>query len=747
MAPVAQEAVTWAWMCIPRGLSGNKLKLTVMVMFKQDSFSPEGPFGGHQNWTGFIAQQLKGFNVSLNGTSIRVPLTAQQRQALDSTLWTRFFHLAIRQKDARSGYAQLKQAMGKQLYRAPTTEFVRTTLSIGKALTALHLASGLDGRDALANGSPATQPTIGQLFRKTMKQSRVLDASQMKYLQEGYASLANIFLPPKAPLQHRLAAYKALEKAPRGLAENLVDKVVEASRPAPPAPSAARSEHAALSPVSVAIAQSKTAPTLTSEAVYSLVQGLQRMQFDKAVAPHAMEFQHNWARLATIHMLSSHPFVPSATTAVSLDELHKSAANRLSMLNTESGVLSKVGMLFDLDVTVPPVVIRDGTPVSVKPDWKSAPHDDDPVVTVMGSSGFPLPKAIAFPGVGASEKAMHDPFSYDGYLRLGAVDENGAPQFMLSDFRFDEAFLQMQQAAQADRNACPEVSPGANDTVLPTVTINEIRSHDLTLHWTLRSKFATAQEANSAKELYLDDLVMGVRPWLGRVDKYRKVNWYKLCRREVRYALVNGPRFADDIARDDAFVPLVGSDQRSENTATVSDAFVHWNGWGIGLSLPGMAPMKDSPFGKSEHAIPRSLPPFRFGDEILLGASLVLRDGSSLHSDQDAISKFGATADNNLRGLLIGAYGSKQPFRLRRWERLTAPVVLLADDLPTPEWWPSESAHRIVVATAFGKHRDSRPLSRRIVVPARENDMFHTWKHGVFDNTSPQSTAFAAWRR
>jgi hypothetical protein len=749
MAAVVQDAVQWAWLCIPKGLSGNKLKLAVMVTFKQDSFSPDGPFGSHHNWTGYVAQQLKGFNVSLNGTSIPVALTAQQRQALDSALWSRFFHLAIRQKDAQRGYVRLKEATRQQLYRAPTTEFVRTTLSIGKALAALQLDSGLDGRDALANGSPATRPTIGQLFRSTSKQSRVLDASQMDYLQAGYASLAGIFLPPKAPLQNRLAAQEALEemleKAPKAWGENLVDKVVRASRPAPPAPSAACSGHSASSPVSVAIADSKTAPTLTSKAVYSLAQGLQRMQFglNKAVAPHAKEFKHDWARLAAMHMLCSHPFVPTAAAAVSLDELHKSAANRLSMLNTETGLLSKVGMLFDLDVDVSTVLIRDGTPISVTPNWRSAPHDDQPLVTVMGRSGFPLPKAIAFPGVGAREKALHYPFSYDGYLRLDAIDENDAPQFMLSDFRFDDAFLQMQQAAQADRNACPEVSPGANDTSLPAVTINEIRSHDLTLHWTLRGEFVAAQEANSVKEFYLDDLVMGVRPWLGRVDQQRKVNWYKLCRREVRYALVNGPRRPEDIARDDAFVPLVGFDQRSENTATVSDAFVYWNGWGIGLPLPGMAPMKDSPFGKTEHAVPHTLPPFRFGDEILLGASLVLRDGSSLHSDQDAMTKFGATADNNLRGLLVGTHGTKQPFRLRRWERLTAPVALLEDDLPAPEWWPAESAHRIVVATAFRKHRDSRPLSKRIVVPARENDMFHTWKHGVFDNISPQSTAFA----
>lgn len=757
----AAASIEMTWMAIPKGVATRTdggtarqvLLLTVLPIFKQSTFSARGPFGSSphcDNWAAFVKQELASFTVRVqprggrDAIPLDVALPQRARDAISRTLWDKFFEHTT-PAARHGGQKTMGAASTKLVLREQSSAFARAAQEITSHVMSAQLLHLVDKAEAQKlNAAPAGMASfsIDQLFPSAGRRTAIkgVKAQWREDLQNGYGELADIYLPPKPSLAARLGDDTKLVKALSGWsgaeAEYLGVLIASCRPPAPP---------------SIEAAGKPKVPVLSSRATMSIIEDLHALQVPEpdlhanplVAAARKEGFAHRWSKLATRHMVTAVPYTADPTVSLrATADHHESEQNRLAMLMAEPGILSAIGMLFDLEVEIAP--LTQASEVSVEPKWHTTMVAMPISRTVMGTNGLPVPRATATRGLSAAALSARSVFDERGFMKLGMLDSAGEPQFMLSDFRYDEAFMQLQNAAQADRNQRPDCSPGANLALLPEASLNETRSHDLVLHWSKRPDMAVAQRDSGGELLYLDDLVAGIRPQLGLVCQ-GNIRWFDLTARTVSYAVLPSTRSALDLARDDGFVPLVSFDKRTKSAATVPELLCAWNGWGIGLPLPSRASPLTSPFGKREIALPRSLPPFRFGEQVCMAARLVLRDGSSPQSAARAIAAYGTTWAGRAPSLIVGARDgdTPTPFRLLRWERLKAPVILLDGPMPAAQWWPAESSTNIVVATAFNRARGAKRRSRRYIACDKEPDMFATWKHGMFDaKVEPDCSAF-----
>lgn len=752
------DPITISWTAIPKGVftrskgSGTvqMLAVTAMAVFRQQTFSDRGPFdaaGAVQNWPEWVKKNLRAFDVSIAVDGGAPPLRIEHElpqavlDTISADLWDTFFADVTR--PSRDLHNKFSAKAAPITLRDPTTAFARGAQDIVAHLVTHQLTQLVPQTGAMSGQAPAKSTTIDSLFPRAEDYAVISDApeSWQRTLRIEYAALANIFLPSKPTLSELTAAHASLDQSMLSSAEQELLKNIEA---------AYRPKY--VTSVGGTSDESWDTTVFSANARDQLLQSV--YQLNAAKVPDISLFyawdgakksgDRGWSKLAVAQLVTGLPYQRDMTILASDADRYNSAQNRLAMLMAEPGVLGSIGMLFDFEIEVP--ALAQESRISVQPQWRSVAGFCDSIeACVMGPKGTPLPRAEATATISAKldarSQAMRGVFDARGYLQLGAVDSKSQPQFMLSDFRIDEALMTLQSGAQSDRNRMPEYSPGANRFILPPVEIGEIHSHDLVLHWNMRPDFALAQRSRTTAPVFLDDLVVGIRPHLGRLCGDR-IDWFDLTSRTITYADLKWARSQADQARDAGFSLLMQSDKRDQSSSSVSEALCHWNGWAIGSRQPNT--VTGSVLGKEETVTPGSLPPFRFGDQVYMGARLVLRDGSSLQTAQQAAAEFGHSHSGRDPLLSVGSHasGKQEPFRLLRWERLKAPQVLLAGKLGPPEWWPAERATRMVVATSQQQGRSDHRHSRRFIVPGKEEDMYSTWKNGMFERVEPKESAF-----
>lgn len=718
------------WLCIPKGAVGDRLRLTVMPVFDQKTFEARGPFNKaktYDNWAKWVQECLETLTVTIAGTPLKpVSMHEITRGTIDHELWGEFFHKAPSRKAVKPHIS----ASGTSLQiKDATSAYAKASQSMIRHLIALHVGERTaDSRRSVAlHGSVP----IDKLFATPDEVKSITpDTTNWKsYFRNGYSQLSKIFLPVKPTLEQRREATRkreAINVSGNDCISAFHKRLREAYQ---------SEQQDTKHDDKKQDARGTDHPILSAGASaafnYSVGQKLRIRSGPEvyADAVSAGRLDHPWAELAVDHLISTVPFLPGKTS-LSDSGSDKSEDNRLAMLLAEPGLLSKFGLLFDLEIAMPR--LAGVSSVSVSAQWREPPAFV-PVEskTAISPQGSPVPRTA-------------DTFGMDGLLRLGAKG-----QFALTDFRFDECFRQLQNMAQADKNNLPEHSPGANRQLLPGLQFPQIFSHDLMLHWTKRPHAAVAQMEEVKKDLYLEDLAIGIRPMLGHIAGARDneaVTWYDLTAKTVTYGVLkNATRSKDDVARDASYAPLFTHDKRDADASSVSEILCSWNGWTLGLGMPGV-PAKPSLLEKVEKPLDkkhRQLP-LRYGASVCMAARLVLRDGSCLNSFEDTGKllgiQWGGVASS---GNVVAAHdkdGSVVPFCLYRWERLTAPVVLHDARIPTAHWWPAESVTRIVVASSHDTRTDCRERSSRYVVPEKSPDMFATWKHGVFDTVKPSES-------
>jgi hypothetical protein len=720
------EPIIVRWLVLPKGYSAGKLDVTVMPVIDASSFDAKF------NWSSWIKESLSGFTVTIDSVPYEVDEVELRRKIMqiEDQLWDVFFDDCPPRAQSAE---QFKAASAKrQVFRDTTSDFAKVTQEITTTLIALHFKQT---NSSLAGYRPVMPGVrIDKLF--PTKQSYAIHSHSGPPTWESdfhnrYEAVANIFLPVKPSLaQQRDAQIKhnsiKLTPGTENTSLSFRQKLEDAYVP--------RKSHD-----KAGFTNSSPEPVFTLEASNRFDDVLKELKLGGKDVSTSTAGDHSekrrfkdWAKLAIGHMTTTMPYIPLDTsqTQNTSDHPQHSQQNRLAMLLAESGILSRLGLVFDFSIF--PTTIKDQARISVCPKWAgpAACLDEHPK-TVITASGFPAGRSNVY-----DER---------GFLKLGLVDKD-EPQFFLTDFRFDEAFRQIQNSAQTARNLLPEFSPGSNAALLPVMEFSQINSHDLALHWRKRPDTACEQETPNVSDIYLDDLVIGIRPLLAHVGSNENLAWFDICAKSVTYGILqNKERLPDDIARDDSYIPLVTFDRRHEDVWSVAEMMFTWNGWGLGLKLPGEC-RKKSRLDKNETIKHKScFLPFRYGTSVGMAARLVLRDGSCLLPAKHVSNYLGTSWAMAVKSeRVVGAHsrGKIVPFRLLRWERLSAPLILHDGKVTTSKWWPDESASRVVIASSLEDGVPSHLRSCRYIVPDKIADMYSTWKHGMFDNREPRTSAF-----
>ena len=738
----SQGRIELDWIVLPKGIrrgpnsrkANGRLHFTVMALFRQKTFDPHVKIEG-KTWTAWVKKNLQGFELSLSTTPtpVTVLLTENDRNRLQTGLWELFFK--------GCGIAKASGAWEKAVTRAiePIRDCTANTAWImhdmAMNIIALHLSDS--NKIWVGSAIAGTKPMrVQDMFRAPVKEAAALDAgvnSWKNQVREGYHQLASFYLPPKPSFKQRFDAERARFSS-KGLSKNevFIKELIGEMNAHPDA-----------SPT-----------TLSAEAVTTLRERLASKCTDdfivarpKPVIPNAApSFTHKWACAMADHVIGTKAYSPDKDAVAHnsseiFDHPDNSMQNRLAMLMSEPGLLGPLGLVFDLEMDVED--LSDDTRIAATAKWAERSdiindNESPQRHTVMTSYGLAKP---------SNRDSI---FDSKGYLKLGQHDGKGEPLFMLSDFCFDEGFRKYQIAAQADRNQLPEISPGSSLNEMPFFEFPDIKSDDLTLHWKGRhSAEAKSQEPRSDLNIYLDDLVIGIRPYWGQVSTSHgnRITWLALTAKRVEYDVLDGEsRDPRDIAKDFSIVNLISRDKRSGETDSVSDTLFKYSGWGLGVPLPGSEVYTNRLLKKRELFFPKSYPPHRIGNTVCLAAALVLRDGSST-TPQNVDDDLGSIWDERAKELIVGSHEGNypkdpwKPFKLLRWERLKAPVVL--HDKPPPHgWWPTETATRIVLASSAERGFGSHHRSSRFVVPDKEPDPYMVWKHGKFDVVPPSASAF-----
>jgi len=701
------------WIAIPKGVvprhdSRNLLRVSVMPIIAPDSLVQGA--ASLPNWPQLMKDALAGVQVSVGSEQKTIAVDTRH---LRPDIWDAAFA-------GRKGRPVTREPRALKRIADRTSETARTVLDATGALVALHVHA----RDAAGAGS-LKRVSITDLFtHEHAPGAPTKSASGLGWgerLRSSYSELADIFLPPK-PGFAALRAASERSIAPQGM-EDVVDAVARIF-----GPDKISTSRAVGQPVFSAMGRSQL-----GEAVASLeirpVHGVARTASQSLT----------WSKAAVRHMASTVAYIPQggedpeAKMAQRTQEQMSSEPNTLAALQAETGLLGVLGLVFDVEVDVAAANL-DGQTVTATGVWRSnSGFSSSSLRTRMNASGYPK---------------SNDPLlTENGFLRMGTKDSNGEPDFMLTDFRFDEGLRDLQRAAQADRNNLPRYSPAASEIAAPPQAFQQMHSHELTVHWRSRPDRSARGDNADAGDLFLEDLVVGARPLIGQVGASKEVRWFDIAAKKVHYEkFAHLHRTAADLQRDAAFAPLVSFDKRTEQTCSVSEAFMSWNGWGYGVALPGSKPSVR--FEKTERP-EDPLPLFSFGTQVFVAAKTVLRDGSSLPDAAEIAHQLGRHVDSVTPDFVLGAASARapKPFTLSRWERLGAPTVLHDHEPPRDGWWPKESATRIVVASAEREGLRGRHESVRVVVPAQMSNMHSTWRHGVFERVSPRHSAYASHAR
>lgn len=702
------------WLAIPKGVvtrtrsgqPGRHLRITVMPVIDQAALIASGE--ALPNWPQRILDELLHIEVQVDTLKQTI---AFDRAYLRPDVWEKIF---AGRKGRGTGSKNARQLSH---IANPTSEYSKAATHAMAALIAMRLHQQEAERSPVAiRGVPLTQLFTSQHSGTDAKLAR--GTTWADDVRKGYSQMGELFLPPKPPFAELRAA---MSDAVKARADN--DIVAALQR---------------LYTSKVAVQKDRDAPPVFSATgMWSLSKEAEALDLKRRNAMAMGGFDHPWARAAVRQMVSTVAYVPQGdnpteTVAKATREYQTSEQNAMAALLAEAGLLGTLGLLFDVEIPIHDISLE-GKAVSAQGVWRTQPVP------------LPLVYSTATNAAG-TPRSRSELFAEIGFMRLGKFADDGSPEFMLTDFRFDEAIHSLQNSAQADRNSLPEYSPAMREDLVPSHQFNQMHSHELTLHWRARpSHAAGGRQPTTPGTLHLEDLVIGVRPIVGEISSAGRVRWSDVSAKKAEFGVLSGVvRSQEDRMRDAAMAPLVTFDKRTERTSSVSEVLVAWNGWGFGVALPDQP---DARVLKKSETPAEKLPRFRYGKQVCMAAKLVLRDGSSLIQSNQLDASLGQDWNHVNASLVVAARsgGETVPFRLLRWERLGAPTVLHDGRPPTAGWWPTETASRVVVATAYNSHAKSRHESSRVVVPAQMSNMHATWQHGVFDDPEVHSPHVSAY--
>jgi hypothetical protein len=393
-------------------------------------------------------------------------------------------------------------------------------------------------------------------------------------------------------------------------------------------------------------------------------------------------------------------------------------------------LLRKLGLAFDLEVTLPAAAPAHIDTISVQPAW-----------TPDGSS---MPRTM-ITGLDAFTPAPQDANAdFDaGLLKLSS------DLFALMQIDIDGAAIKTQNfathlvnmaimtpngrpapiAAAAPATAEPEDAEGLPSLRSTGITVVRNGRAEKLLKRTLPKvdQNNADLEKGQAPVIYADEIERGVRVDVRRIRNGKPEPWMSLCRRDGTYA-VAGSNMAVTVKDEEGTVSLGltrNAAATDADTHKLHEAIFRWAGWSLAVPapLPGGAPAGNPPRGGIQtnfSVVPGSLPVLRFGRTYQLRARVVDLAGNSLGPD---------IADDT---------HATAPTTYHRFEPVNPPAVVPTTDLSKS---PGESVHRIVIHSNFDRAAFADTSSRHIAPPKVGLSFAET--HGVFDDADGKPVAAA----
>lgn len=376
-------------------------------------------------------------------------------------------------------------------------------------------------------------------------------------------------------------------------------------------------------------------------------------------------------------------------------------------------LLRRMGLVFDLEVSVPDAMPEQGT-LRIVPSW--AP--------TLATTALMTPWTHYEMDPVGIFRAASRPANPE--IRDGMLDLSDAAEYVIAPADIDGAAL---KAIDFANNLIRSQSSRYKTADTPDkMSLPAMRSAGLSLMRTGRAirLVRTLQEATQRNtqaeggaevELHAEDLTRGYR-----VDVWddRSGGWHSLCRRRGMY------RFTDEnilVDHEDEGIVTMGVTQASDGSSPdvyLHESMLRWEGWSLSAPRPGRLIGTDDTAAEPETAavtefglevhflpVPRSLPRLRFGTTYRMRARAVDLAGNSAPHD---------LADDS---------AATQPIRYGRFEPVNSPAVLLRAE-PTE----GESAERLVIRSNY----DTPSLAgtdRHIAPPKAAQLLAET--HGMFD--------------
>ncbi len=363
--------------------------------------------------------------------------------------------------------------------------------------------------------------------------------------------------------------------------------------PAPGSKKLVSSGAALLTGVTGAIPTSPTAPapSLSKTALQALqAQGkLPGGQYDE------------FARVAAYHNRKNYRGIAPVGSAGSTSSLQVDFHQILTQLADHPAVLRRLGLIIDLQFTVPATAAGMDGPTNIVLQPSAIPGLTPATpVTYCILHQYGSASAVAF-------RPYYGDIDPPGATATPLIDTNGllwignSSILNLDDLDIDHAAIHLAnyaEQAHSDLNATP--APGGGAASLE-VTLPALRTTGFALHHTDREasiglRFAKNANWGGSATFVAEDFLRGfrvdVRAVSGPTNAPTYGNWLSLCYRQATFAFTNG--FPGFTISDQGYVkssgvsaPPAAATGSAGPVYNVNEALFHWDGWSLVASRPG----------------------------------------------------------------------------------------------------------------------------------------------------------------
>lgn len=386
----------------------------------------------------------------------------------------------------------------------------------------------------------------------------------------------------------------------------------------------------------------------------------------------------------------------------------------VQFVNQHPALMRLLGLTIDLEVNVPPAAVLGPVTVEVKPDAAALASSIQRTPVTHAEVTQQWFHAVPRPGtthLAPGWMRLDDPSQFE----VLTLDTDGAG---LKAINF-AGTLQTRKLHPTEDSLHTAGLPSLRHDGFCVIRHGKAKELQATFVHAPTNEVALA---NDALELYLDDLVRGVRVdvWDSASDR-----WHSVMARTGEYQLLGQTMLLP--VTDEGILGTTASKKVKSDELCVSEEVFWWDGWSLVVPRPGKAlttdPDADPPLierppndpGPDIDArihfdvVPGSLPRLRFGRDYRFRARLVDLAGNSRPPDDR--TELYATA----------------PVRFGRFEPASAPPVLYR----VPKG-PGESAETVVLRSTLNMPADP-PTSERHVVPNKVGQLT-VELHGMVDD-------------